>query len=279
MKSQKTVVIEHLFFKNWDPEKRRLRKSMMSFSDVQDAIRYCNREFGTELSDRNPANFMKDIVRGQAASSVWPEALKELGYTAIQRPGEGNVFEFVPFPPGQKEPFPDVYKPSADTPSFPIQSISMPLAAKDLGRADEPWLIQTAVNLRVIETHFSVVSDIPVVELTHLQMSVKLRKTEIDAIFLARCREGNDETDIIVTCEAKQWRERILEAQIVNQVQAAFSESAIEAVVPLGLRAIKNRGFYVAEFEKVTRKESAALETLTLAKEAIYELVPPVRGI
>lgn len=279
MPSEKTTVIEYLFFENWDQEYGRLEKTMMTFSDVQSAIRHCNEKYGTDLSDRNPANFMKDIVRGQNASSNWPEKLKELRYTAVQRPGDGNVFEFIPYSPDQTEPFPDLYKPKDQTPRFKIQSLSMPLAAKDLGRSDEPWLIQTAVNLRVIESHFAIVSDLPVVQLNHLQMSVKLRRTEIDALFLAICRDGGSEFPLIVTCEAKQARERILEHQVANQAQAAFEETNVDLVVPIGLRAIRGNGFYVVEFAAIKREEAEATEKLTVAKEAVYELLPPVPGI
>lgn len=279
MPSKKTAVIEYLFFKYWDATGKRLRKSLMSFEDVQDAIRVCNRKFGSRLSDRNPANFMKDIVRGRSASANWPDALKKLRYTGVQRPGEGNVFEFVPYEADQTEPFPDQYKPSRETRRFQVQSVSMPLAAKELGRADEPWLIQTAVNLRIIETHFAVMSKLPVVQLTHLQMSVKLRHTEIDALFLAICKNDGVEFQAVITCEAKQARERILPHQIVNQVKAAFDETAVDLVAPIALRAVRNVGFYLVEFNTVKRASAADLTALEVENEAIYELRPPVPGV
>ena len=251
----------------------------MSMTDVQEAIRHCNKKYGSNLSDRNPANFMKDIVRGQSASRNWPEALKKLRFTAVQRPGAGNVFEFVPYGPGQTEPFPDIFKPDETTPRFRVQSVSMPLAARELGRSDEPWLIQTAVNLRIVETHFSVISEQPIAQLTHLQMSVKLRETEIDALFLATCKTDEGEYRAIVTCEAKQSRERVLEHQIISQVKAAFEETQVDVVIPIALRAVRGVGFYVVEFEAVRRADAASLEGLSVSQEAIYELRPPVPGI
>lgn len=279
MASEKTSVIKYLFFKHWDRRRRRLSKSIMSFADVQDAIRYCNAELGLNLSDRNPANFMKDVVRGRGASRNWPPEVTALRFTAIQRPGGGNVFEFIPFEADQTEPFPDSFSPNSETPIIKIQSVSLPLAAKELGRSDEPWLIQTAVNLRVIETHFAAVSEIPVVQLTHLQMSLKLRRTEIDAMFLAICKTADGEKRAIITCEAKQARERILEHQIVNQAKAAFDETNVDLVIPIALQAIKTVGFYIVEFRAVARAEADELTSLSVAKDALYQLVPPVPGI
>lgn len=279
MASEKTAVIEYLFNLHWDPEKQRLRRSVMTLEDVQKAIRYCNRTMGLGLSDRNPANFMKDIVRGRNASKIWPASLTKLRIGAVQSPGEGNVFEFVPFPEGEDEPFPDHYIPKESTPTFRVQSVSLPLAAKGLGRSDEPWLIQTAVNLRLVETHFALVSSIPVVEITHLQMSVKLRQTEIDALFLARYGTLNERKLAIITCEAKQWRERILEHQVLNQAKAAFKATEVNLVIPIAMRAVRGRGLYLAEFEAVKRADAEELDGLALAKEAVYELCPPVPGI
>jgi hypothetical protein len=279
MASEKTAVIEYLFSKYWDAKTKRLHKSIMSMTDVQEAIRHCNQTYGSSLSDRNPANFMKDMVRGQGASKNWPDALKELRFTAVQRPGAGDVFEFISYRPGQTEPFPDSYKPTESTPRFIVQSVSMPLAAKELGRSDEPWLIQTAVNLRIVETHFAVVSKQPVVQLTHLQMSVKLRETEIDALFLAICKTDNADYRAIVTCEAKQSRERILDHQIINQVRAAFGETQVDVVIPIALRAVREVGFYVVEFAPVRRSNAQSFDELSMAQEAVYELRPPVPGI
>ncbi|MAL38468.1 MAG: hypothetical protein CMO04_01100 [Thalassospira sp.] len=250
----------------------------MTMADVTAAIRHCNKVYGSNLSTNNVANFMKDIVRGRGASSNWPESVASLRYTAVQRTGrDKRVFEFIPYSEGQVEPFPDIYLPGPQTEEFPLQSISMTLASKSLGRQDEPWLIQTAVNLRVIETHFAVASQIDMRQLTHLQMSVKLRNTEIDALFLGVV--GDESVEAIVTCEAKQYKERILEHQIVEQVKSAFDQTDKDLVIPIGLRAVRHVGFYVAEFQAVSRDELDMFEELTLARDAVYRLSPPVPGV
>lgn len=278
-RSQKTKVIEHLFDKHWNEATGTLDRSLMSLDDVARAIRECNKVHGSTLSDRNPANFMKDLLRGANASKNWPASVAARHFTAIQRTGDGECFEFIPYRPGQAEPFLDAFGVRNDAPRFPVQSISIPLVTKTLGRSDETWLIQTAINLRVVETHFAVAPAFPLLELTHLQMGIKLRSTEIDALFLGKAGDPKSPESVLVTCEAKQAKDPLIPSQIINQVQAAFAEAEVEIVIPIGLRTIKGVGFYLTEFEAVKRADASALDELNLASDAIYELRPPVKGI
>lgn len=279
MPSQKTAVVEHLFNKYWDEKSASLTKSLMNLEEVAEAIRECNETYGSKLSARNPANFMKDLLRGANASKNWPVAVAAKRYTGVQRTGAGECFEFVPFRAGQSEPFPDHFKVRLDSQRYPVQSISIPLVTKTLGRSDETWLIQTAVNLRVVETHFAIAPAFPLLELTHLQMGIKLRSTEIDALFLGKTGSEPNPKSVLVTCEAKQAKDPLIPSQIINQVQAAFAEADVETVVPIGLRTVKGVGFYLTEFEAINRADASKLEELTLASDAIYELHPPVKGI
>ena len=279
MASQKTKVIEHLFFKHWNQATRQLRKTVMSLTDVSEAIQYCNEEYGSTLSSNNPANFMKDLMRGANASKNWPVSVATERFTAVQRTGAGDVFEFVPFRDNQTEPFPDEFKPRENAPRYPVQSISLPLVTKSLGRSDESWLIQTAINLRVVETHFAVESKLPILEVSHLQMSVKLRQTEIDALFLAKMGTEDNHSSVIVTCEAKHYNDPLIPQQIINQVQAAFDETDVDTVIPIGLRAISSKGFYLIEFKATARRYAQELVELERASDAVYELKPPVKGI
>ena len=75
MSSDKTLVIEHLFKKRWDAKNQRLRRTLVTQDDVVDAISFCNEQDGKGRSARNPANFMKDVVRGINASKHWPQLL------------------------------------------------------------------------------------------------------------------------------------------------------------------------------------------------------------
>lgn len=72
----------------------------------------------------------------------------------MQRTGTGDAFEFIRFNAGQTEPFPDSFRMPDNPPTYPVQSLSLPIVTKRLGRRDESWLIQTAVNLRIVESHF-----------------------------------------------------------------------------------------------------------------------------
>lgn len=279
MASQKTTVIEFLFQNYWDDASTSLTKTLMSLEDVAQAIRDCNEIHGSTLSDRNPANFLKDFLRGGNASKNWPESVAKKRYTGIQRTGDGYSFEFIPYLPDQTEPFPDAFKIRDGAPSYPVQSISIPLVTKTLGRSDETWLVQTAINLRVVETHFAVAAAFPLLELTHLQMGIKLRATEIDALFLGKAGNLKIPEPVLVTCEAKQAKDPLIPSQIINQVQAAFEATDVETVIPIGLRAIKDIGFYLTEFGAVRRDDASSLDELSLASDAIYKLYPAVKGI
>ncbi|WP_058358998.1 hypothetical protein [Xanthomonas translucens] len=276
MASDKTDVILYLFEKYWDPVNHRLTKTLMTLQDVAEAIRACNARDGKGRSDRNPANFLKDVIRSRGASKIWPEKIALLGFTGEQRTGTGDSFEFVPYAAGHDEPFPDLYRVTDETKIIDMQSVSMSLASRNLGRSDEAWLIQTAVNLRVIEQHMAAVSALQVKEVTHLQMTVKLRTTEIDALYLANVPGYSS---VFITCEAKNGSERILTGQIISQVKATFETTAAELVVPVAIRSERGVGIHVIEFKPVSRGLLGSFVELEFASDALYRLVPAVRGI
>jgi len=101
----------------------------------------------------------------------------------------------------------------------------------------------------------------------------------IDGLFLGVMATENGSEQVIVTCEAKHYKDPFIPQQIINQVQAAFGSTDVSTVIPIGMKAIKNVGFYVTEFQAVRRENSDALVELTRASHGIYELHPPVRGI
>ncbi|CAB3803522.1 hypothetical protein [Pararobbsia alpina] len=278
-KSQKPVVIERIYETLWDPAAQRLIRTVVTNEDIVAAIAWCKANKGSSLSEKNPANFMKDIIRGHGASNMWPERLKQLRMGGRQVTGDGNVFEFVPYEEGQDEPFPNRFGYHKGVWSHQIQSISMPLASKALGRDDETYLIQVAVKLAVVETHFALRSPIDVVELTHLQIGIKLRLCEVDALFAATYRDEKGQRQrMIITAEAKKKNQRILEEQVVQQVKAAFNETPVDLVVPIAMTSVTN-GIYVAEFKGIRRSELANFTALELEQEASYELCPNVKGI
>lgn len=253
-----------------------------------------------KLSNKNPANFLKDLIRKTTCNRNWPEGLKTLRITARQMYGKERVLEFIPYRKDDSEPFPDRYDPIPGIPIRPIETLSLSRAARDLGRLDEPWLTQVLVYQRVAHHHFAVSSPLKLTELSHLQMSVKTQP-EIDAVFLATLDHQGIDLYALVTCEAKQHGERILEDQVREQVAQAMTATValkpprqVGAVIPLVVKAVtlesdpsrKRRGIYLAEFAMIRREDfEASYRTnlhsmpLDIAARSIFELQPPVRGI
>ena len=280
-RSQKPQVIERIYEQLVDSTTGELKRSVVTSTDVVEAILWCNQNQGTDLSEKNPANFIKDVIRGQGASGMWPKTLHEKRIGGRQVTGDSNVFEFVPYETDQTEAFPQLFGFHKGIAEHELQSVSMPLASKALGRDDETYLIQVAIKLNLVETHFALFSEIDVIELNHLQIGIKLRLTEVDSLYTATyLDEAGEKCQLIVTVEAKKKRQRILPDQIVRQVKAAFNATPIDIdlVVPLAM-ASAGGGIYVAEFKPIRRQDSETLETLELAIEVLYKLKPPVKGI
>ena len=281
--SEKHHVIERIFDRLWDAPSQSLTRTVVTMQDVVEAINWANANRGTNLSNRNPANFMKDVVRGFGGSKMWPQRLRALRWTAEQRPGGSNVFEFIPYAQGQTDPFPNpfAYRPGI-TPDHEVQSLSIPVATKELGRNDETYLIQIAVKLAVVETHFALESPhkTKVLQMHHLQTGIKLSISEIDSMYLATALGDDDRPQqVVITAEAKKRGQRILEDQIKRQVAAAFrAMPLINRVIPIAMTSI-DQGIYIAEFKHVDRPELTAFTELELVGEGFYKLVPRVKGI
>ena len=240
-RSQKPQVIERIYERLIDPATGRLSRSIVTNEDVAKAIVWCNKHKGTSLSDKNPANFIKDIIRGAGASGMWPQRLHDKRIGARQVTGDGNEFEFIAYEEGQTEPFPQLFSYHEGVRDHELQSVSMPLASKALGRNDETYLIQVAIKLALVETHFARFSDLKVVELTHLQIGIKLRLTEVDSMYAATyLDDARENKQLVITVEAKKRGQRILADQIVRQVKAAFNETpdTVGLVVPLALVSV-----------------------------------------
>ena len=241
---------------------------------------------GQEIEVTNVPAFMKDFLRKRRlANQGWPREIFEAGYTARQVTGGGRVFEFIPILPGQTEPFPSTAPiPPPDVQPHQISSVGMPLVSRRLGRTDEPWLVQVSVRLHVVETYFALFSErkATIRQIDHLQNGLKLRRTEIDALFL-----GIEEVspgafqEFMITCEAKHVGEEVISEQVLQQVKAVFTLNNVTQpfVVPIALKSVGPSRILVVEYEAVQREHAEELETLSLVNQAIFELVPPVPGI
>ena len=310
VQSKKPEVVEILFEQllgrdKWPTERRLIVDS----NKLVAAIRKRNGRHKREkkLSTKNPANFLKDFIRKKTCNANWPRKLSKLHVTARQVYGDQQVFEFVAFGAGDVLPFPDRFEPKENIELFPFEALSVPVEARKLGRQDEPWLIQVAVNLRLIEAHLAIQSaraGLRVQSLAHLQVAVKTQP-EIDATFVATVLSNTDERlRVYVTVEAKQFGERILEHQIREQIGIAFSstepltgEDKIEAVLPLVLKVVEkpeptdqrktgSRCIYIAQFKMVEREDFEANYAdklhdlpLEIQSSGLYAAYPPISGM
>lgn len=221
----------------------------------------------TKLGKRNTANFLKDIIRRKGASRLWPPELVRERITARQVFGDKRVFEFVPFEKGYDEAFPDRFGPLETTPIYDVQSVSLPYFARRLGRSEESWLSQVVVNLKIVEAHLAFQPEAEALrDVVHLQTGMKTQP-EIDATFIAAySAPQGGETHILLTCEAKREKERLLEEQLRFQVRAGmkatfgFEKPPIEGVKPMGIQIVdwttergSERLVYIVEFKTITR--------------------------
>ncbi len=278
--SYKTEVFEKIFEALWDDKKKVLKRTVVMRDEVGDHIRAYNKRHGTDHKGAgNPSNFVKDFIRKRASfNRNWPTSILKKGFTMKQVTGKGRCFEFIPLAPGQTQAAPGTAIPVPSGSPHLIQSLSLPLATRRLGRRDEPWLTQVAVRLRLLETHFAVGSAVDLVNIDHLQMNIKLAKTEVDSLYLGTLTGGSE---AIITCEAKGKADDILVDQIVQQARAVFSLPAIDQpeVIPTAIKVVGNSRVQFVEFDRVPRSRGGTLKTLTIAQNALYEFFPPVEGI
>jgi hypothetical protein len=284
--SSKSAVIEAIFLDRWNDKTKKLRNPVVTFQDITSTIA----AIGSKLSTRNPANFLKDIVRRTtSANRIWPRSVFDKGYTGVQETGEGVCFRFVSIASGQTEPFPKIAYPRNPATAYQhkIQSVSLAPFARLLGRTDETWLIQVLVRLNVVQTHFALFSKSGLLYVDHLQTGVKGTKTEIDALFLGETSVASGKAHEIprralITLEAKKRGEDILEEQILRQIETALEMPAlkkrIDQVIPIAAKALGGSKVYLVEYEAIPANTKAP-KVLDVAIEGVYTIVPPVEGL
>lgn len=275
--SKKTSVIEKLFNDKWDAKHQVLKGSpIVTLKELTVAIKAAS-----DLSPLNPANFFKDFIRVRSsANKNWPKSVWESGFVALQVTGGGNVFEFVKVSPNQAEPFPPLgaYPRDPNARRYTLQSLSLPLAARLLGRKDESWLTQVAVRLFLIENHVALHSD-EYLHVSHLQMGVKQKESEIDALYLGSKNNGDE---VIITVEAKGRKDDILETQLLKQIQAVLRMSTLKGkkcVLPMAMKIIEPSVVYVASYSEIPLGSHPPKTLGEIVSEAVYTLKPGVPGI
>jgi hypothetical protein len=266
MSSQKTLVIEEVFFERYDAKTGTLSDDIVTLEQVSKAIRM----WGGGLSDRNPANFMKDIVRSPSRNRVFPDAVVKAGWTARQDPGKGRCFRFLELPVGQLTAFlTNDPAPALVANPHPVQSLSLPPASRAFGRADETWLTHVVTNLDIVHTHLGLHSPLELKGVELLQSNVKLGEAEIDALYLGVLES---EENFLISCEMKGMREVLDEDQIERGAARVAATSGADFVVPMGIKTLAGGLVWIVEFDP-------GLPPLRKVSEGVYRLRPPVQGI
>ena len=293
--TRKTEIIERIFDARWNAGTKTLSGEIVTFEDIAEAIHGHNQNVSPaeRIGRGNIYAFFKDFIRNlERANRNWPPSVLERGFTGQQLTGGGNAFRFVPLPPGQTEAFPRSrlhrYPENPTASRFWLQSLSLPIEMKILGRSDEPWLMQVAVQLHLIQTHLAFSSSHKFIHVTHMQTGIKQAGAEIDGLFL-----GKVEGDItaIITVEAKGTKDDILLTQVLEQAKAVLRMRSIRdsrklligdyetiIVIPMAMKVLGPNQIYVAEYESISY-DGPAPSAVSLVSESIYELRPPVRGI
>lgn len=294
--TRKPRVIEHIFEDRFDPATGEIADPIVKSDALLEAIEHCNELGGKTLSTKNPANFLKDYLRSPKRNELWPAVLKKARITARQKYRKGRVFAFAPYEAGQTEPFPDIFVLPIEAQEHVVESVSLPSAARALGRKDEAWLIQVCVHQRIVQTHFALHShlDAPV-DIFHLQNSVKTTP-EIDAIFLLTLGDGQNLTKALVTLEAKRDEPILpdqIRAQVARMAKTCRKEKGlrdVELILPVAARSGLHHGArVVALFEMaplaVDRGVAAYdadeehLLQLDIVSAVPYRLRPDIAGI
>lgn len=275
MASEKTKVIEHIFNERFDDEGRVLSNPMVTMQDIRDAIDAT----GADLKKDNPANFFKDIVRSRRRNENFPDSVFRRGYTAQQAIGEERVFMFVPVPEDQVEPFADI-EPSADAIEniIVVQSLTLPLPSRRLGRSDESWLTQVVARLNILQAHLSTRSDTNLVALELLITNAKLGSGEIDAVFIGAEETEAGYRDVLISAEMKSVKEVLEPEQVLRGAEALrrnatkILESDDFVVIPMAAKVLPGNLLWVVEFDR-------DFPDLKLKSESVFRLKPPVQGV
>ena len=165
----------------------------------------------------------------------------------------------------------------------------MDLTARRLGREDESWLTTVIDELRVVHQHLAENSTHGFVEVARLQTNVKLGGAEVDVLYLGVIREAADELVVLITCETKSRGEVLELEQVERGARAAQKWAARELndpdirVIATAVKVFDDGKLWVTEWTvpdvPADEDEGEEIVELELACEAVYELVPRVKGI
>jgi len=284
----------------------------VNFSELTVAIGAQPAGHGKPLSRANLANFYKDFVRNaKSAQKNWPPAVLKARYTGLAKKGNNASFEFVKIPKGQVTAFSAV---AAKYPKNPkatklqaVQTLSVPPLFKALARKDENWLQSLAVSLHLPHTHLALhpYLGIPLIEVGHMQSNMKLRKAEIDGLYMGTVKGTGV---VLLTMEVKGGSDDILESQVLEQIEAIRSLKTVQTfvngicpiktnilIIPMALKlvdracitkvpgastfgAVGRKLIYLVDYQSLPYY-GVKPTSLTPHGETLFDLRPPIQGV
>lgn len=313
--SQKVPVISALFGdqSRWDQD--RMIRSHVTLEEVAQAIEEYNKvsQRIVKLSSRNPANFFKDVGRkARSFANIWPKELAERGFLGRALKGEGNCFEFYVASSEELESFFRAFdgerypKDLAKVIKQPVQSLSIDVMTRALARKDENLLQSVAVRLNIPEQHVAL-HDLghQFLHLGHVQSNMKLRKAEVDGLYLGRLVSG---AVVIIILEAKGASDDLNYDQIAGQMGAVKGMAQIRKMInqlgssvdqakilPMGMKLVSRKNLetsiersipaedgkfflYVCDFG-LHEFSTSDIQPLKPQHETMFILKPPVNGL
>ncbi len=191
-KKRKTVIIEKIFDKRWNPRTRSLSNDLVTVDDLREAIDRFDKKVPKGLKPfdarYNVYAFFKDFVRRtSSANRNWPNSVLRRGYTAQQETGGGKSFRFIKLPAGQVTAFVELAttypRLEGRECRFRIQSLSLDFETRLVGfGGHESWLMQVAVQLKLVQSHLALCSEHKFLEVADLQQNIKQGGAEIETV-------------------------------------------------------------------------------------------------
>jgi hypothetical protein len=149
--------------------------------------------------------------------------------------------------------------------------------------------MQVAAKLHLIQAHLALCSDQRFIEVSELQQGIKQSGAELDGLFLGKIN-AND--SMLITVEAKGRKDDILQGQIVSQVNAVLKMKSVQknlsaiagntstfSILPMAMKVIDESIVYIAEYAAIKYVKNGSEHSVTLVRESLCEIAPPVEGI
>ena len=262
--TQKKPIIEFLFWNRLDNKMGWVERANQKTGEIpeehrtvytQELCQAYHRITGQYLT--TPYAFFSDSRRRLSRREEnWPEALKELRWTAETKTG-GAVWKFRPYDADQILAAPDDVEIDLDAPRIVNDTLDLSYTLRRVTRMTESIMLTIMRDTRMLQSHFSQMSPLrsKIVDIRHTVPQVKMNGSEVDS--LAEVEIGNPYSDrrtrLLVTIEAKCGRNHLSKSQVVRQVNALAKDIergnyACAGILPLVILQVEG-GIYVCEYK------------------------------